>query len=55
MFTALEPLVRAEGAALWGRQMTLGPALEFCLHASRPLTLPPPLVPVGFPCRTVWA
>jgi hypothetical protein len=55
MFTALEPLVRAEGAALWGRQMTLGPALEFCLHAARPLALPPPLVPVAFPCRTVWA
>ena len=55
MFTALEPLVRAESAALWGRQMTLGPALEFCLHAPRPVALPPPLVPVAVPCRTVWA
>jgi hypothetical protein len=55
MFALLEPLVRAEGAALWGRQMTLGPALEFCLHASRPVALPSPFVPVPILCRTVWA
>jgi hypothetical protein len=46
--------VRTEGAALWGRQMTLGPALEFCLHASRPVALPAPLVAVALHCRTVW-
>jgi hypothetical protein len=28
------------GAALWQRQMVLGPGLEFCLHAARPLALP---------------
>ena len=54
MFATIEPLVRTEGAALWGRQMTLGPALEFCLHASRPVELPAPLVPVPIHCRTVW-
>jgi hypothetical protein len=54
MFATLEPLVRTEGAALWGRQMTLGPALEFCLHASRPVALPAPLVAVALHCRTVW-
>ena len=54
MLTALKPLVRAEGAALWGRQMTLGPALEFCLHTSGPVALPESLVPIEFQCRTVW-
>lgn len=28
------------GAGLWGRQMTLGPAREFCLHTSGPVQLP---------------
>jgi hypothetical protein len=54
MLAALEPLVRADGAALWGRQMTLGPALEFCLHASGPVALPAPLVPVPLHCRPIW-
>ena len=54
MFAALEPLVRAERAALWGRQMVLGPSPEFCLQAARPLTLPAPLVPFSIACRTVW-
>lgn len=31
--------VTAEGA-LWGRQMTLGPATEFCLHSVEPVSLP---------------
>jgi len=54
LFGALEPLVGAEGAVLWGRQMTLGPALEFCLHTTAPVRLPQQLVPSTFRCRTVW-
>jgi hypothetical protein len=54
LLAALEPVVRAEDAALWGRQMTLGPAAEFCLHTARPVTLPPPLVPLALDCRPVW-
>ena len=53
LFAALEPLVHAEGAALWGRQMTLGPALEFCLHAARAVSLPAPLTAVTLSCRPV--
>jgi len=37
---ALErPVAEARGA-LWMRQMTLGPATEFCLHAPKPVPLP---------------
>jgi hypothetical protein len=54
LFAMLEPLLREDGAALWGRQMTLGPALEFCVHTARPVPLPPPLVPFALDCRTVW-
>jgi hypothetical protein len=32
-----------QGCALWQRQLTLGPAPEFCLRAATRLTLPPPL------------
>jgi hypothetical protein len=30
----------SKATALWVRQMTLGPALEFCLHANEPIELP---------------
>jgi hypothetical protein len=54
MFAALEPVVRSESAALWCRQMTLGPALEFCLHSRGPVSLPEPMAPFTIRCRTVW-
>jgi len=40
LFAALEPSVARGGVALWMRQMVLGPAREFCLHAMLPLSLP---------------
>jgi hypothetical protein len=55
LFAKLEPTVRTERAALWGRQMTLGPALEFCLHTARPVPLPAPLDPIAPAGRVVWA
>jgi hypothetical protein len=54
LFAALAPIVRDEEAALWGRQMTLGPALEFCVHAAGPVALPPPLMATPIRCRRVW-
>lgn len=39
---------------LWGRQMTLGPAPEFCLHSGRPVRLPAPLAGAALGCRPVW-
>jgi hypothetical protein len=40
---------------LWGRQMTLGPTLEFCLHSRGPIPVPETMAPFAIRCRTVWA
>ncbi len=39
-YAGMEPIVKETGAALWGRQMVLGPAPEFCLHAATDVELP---------------
>jgi hypothetical protein len=39
-FDALAPLTAQSNVALWGRQMTLGPTTEFCLHSQTPIQLP---------------
>ena len=40
-YDALAPLTANANVALWGRQMTLGPTTEFCLHSQTPVQLPP--------------
>lgn len=50
----LTPLVAAADGALWMRQMTLGPAREYCLHARADVTLPAVLAALVLPLRTVW-
>jgi hypothetical protein len=39
-YAELEPLTSQPGIALWGRQMTLGPTTEFCIHSQTPVQLP---------------
>lgn len=39
-YQLLAPVTTQPGVALWGRQMTLGPTPEFCLHSSAPVELP---------------
>ena len=39
-YRALEPITSQQGVALWGRQMTLGPTTEFCIHSPAPIQLP---------------
>ena len=51
---ALEPRVAAASGALWMRQMTLGPAREFCLHAAEPVELPPNVGALVLPLRPAW-
>ena len=36
-YAGLESLTTQAGVALWGRQMTLGPTAEFCIHTLAPL------------------
>jgi len=40
-YAAFAPLTSQPGVALWGRQMTLGPTTEFCIHSPDPIELPP--------------
>jgi hypothetical protein len=53
LFELLAPACDA-GAALWSRQMVLGPALEFCLHARETSPLPSPLRPRDIALERVW-
>jgi hypothetical protein len=40
-YADLQSLTSQPGVALWGRQMTLGPATEFCIHSQTQIELPP--------------
>ena len=40
-YADLQSLTSQAGVALWGRQMTLGPTTEFCIHSQNPIELPP--------------
>ena len=54
LFARLTPVVEGAHAALWMRQMVLGPAREFCLHAASPLPLPAPFDALATPLRLVF-
>jgi hypothetical protein len=54
LYDELQPIVDRAGAALWGRQMTLGPAREFCLHSTAPVALPPGIDAVSPTRRAVF-
>jgi len=40
-YATLEPLTSKQNTAVWGRQMTLGPTTEFCIHSPSAIQLPP--------------
>jgi len=54
LYARLQPIVDGVGASLWGRQMTLGPAHEFCLRSEAPVMLPEELDPVRLLLRAVF-
>ena len=37
-YAGLESITSQPGVALWGRQMTLGPTTEFCIHTQTPIS-----------------
>jgi hypothetical protein len=39
-YADLQSLTSQPGVALWGRQMTLGPTTEFCIHTQSSIQLP---------------
>ena len=53
LWRMLEPAVAAD-AAVWMRQMVLGPAPEICVQAEREVDLPRELAPLRLPLRRVW-
>lgn len=48
------PRVVEAGGALWMRQLVLGPAREFCIHAPHRIEIPDDLRPLWVPLRKVW-
>lgn len=54
LWDAMRPIVESDGAALWGRQMVLGPTPEFCLQSMGPIELPAGFDPVLLQLEEVW-
>ena len=54
LFDFVGPSIESAGAALWGRQMTLGPAREFCVHLRERCAFPAALGVLELPLRRVW-
>ena len=54
LFAQLTPMVEQAHAALWMRQMVLGPAREFCVHTATPVSLPAACDALVIPLRPAW-
>lgn len=54
-FAALQPLTSQPGLGLWGRQMTLGPTTEFCIHSPTQVQLPENYTGHTIPLELVWS
>jgi len=55
LFAQLAPVVEQVQGALWMRQMVLGPAHEFCLHAAAPVSMPAVFSALVIPLRQAWS
>jgi hypothetical protein len=54
-YAELESLTSQPGVALWGRQMTLGPTTEFCIHSQTPVQLSASISVVSVQLNQEWA
>ena len=55
LYDRLQPGVDDNGAALWGRQMTLGPTTEFCLISPTGVKLPAGIIGQQLDLEIVWS
>lgn len=53
-YAALQPLTSQEGVGLWGRQMTLGPTTEFCVHSALEAELPQGYTGLNLALELIW-
>jgi hypothetical protein len=53
-FASLAQWTSQPDITLWQRQLTLGPAAEFCLHARERHALPPELAPHWIELSPAW-
>lgn len=54
-YSALQPITTNAQAALWGRQMTLGPTSEFCIHSPNHIQLPWGHEECNVPLELIWS
>ena len=54
-YELMRPFVQVEGAALWGRRMTLGPTTEFCLMTGKQTVMPAGLEGLEIALDAVWS
>lgn len=54
LFELLRPLTDSAPAALWMRQLVLGPTPEFCLSSGAPVALPPSIDAKYLSLAPVW-
>ncbi len=54
LYATLEPLSSQEGVGLWGRQMTLGPTTEFCIHSASQIQPPVGYEGHSVPLEVIW-
>jgi hypothetical protein len=53
-YSQLHPVLTQHQASLWGRQMVLGPTMEFCIHSRAAVELPRNYVVEQLVLKKVW-
>lgn len=54
-YAALRPITSQQGIGLWGRQMTLGPTSEFCIHSPTQIQLPENYTGHNIALELIWS
>jgi len=54
LFAQLAPVVDQVQGAVWMRQMVLGPAREFCVHAAEPVSGLAVFNALAIPLQQAW-